>query len=463
MSTAGSKRALPARPGAPTRQKAEPGVLVAADVPYSRTLLKQTLRQAGCQVTTADSLPEALDALAQRPYELLVIDLARPAGSGEQLLLRVRVAGNRVPVLVLLANVESDVLRRLANLQPVGFLVKPLRIEVLQKLLPLSLAGDAGLLRQSAELTRTVRKQYEADISEESIAAIEQGGPVIDEQRLKAVFGRLPLLPHVVARIIQISGNETAAATDLAEVISSDPRLSGMLLRVVNSAYFGFSRRVASIPEATVILGTEAIKTLTVGAAVCNFFGGKSDLLDRARLWRHALAVAAGSRALAVAAGYRDVEEVFAAGLLHDFGRLVLERYLPKPYAGVLRRACNGGISLLEAETEVLGVSHAWVSGWLARQWNLPPLLREAMAWHHEPESADGPTRLATAIVNVADHLVNGAGAGGVEGLAPSPAPGSYALESIGLEPDALAELLPAILAHAQTLEQQLSPAASAS
>ncbi len=441
---------------------ADKTVLVAADVPYTRTMLRQTLAADGCTVVVADGLESSLEALASGHFGLLVVDLARQQGGSEQLLLRARIGGNQVPALLLMSKIEVDVLRRLSNMQPVGFLAKPLKVEVLRELVPLGLAGDPGLLRRSAELARSMRQQADAEIDEAMVEDLAEERPLIDEGRLQAVFRDLPMLPHVVAGIIEVTGRESASAAQLAEVVAGDPRLAGMLLRVVNSAYFGFARRISTIPEATVILGLQAVKNLAVSAAVCNLFGGKSDLVDRAQLWRHALAVAAASRAVAQRCGYSDGEEAFAAGLLHDFGRLVLERYLPVQYGGALTKSREQQVPLLEAEQETLGITHAWVSGWLARQWNLPPVLRDSMMFHHDPEGADGAVRTAAALVHLADHLVHHAGMGGIEGVPPLTEPSPYAVETVSVPLAGLAELVPEIIKQTQALEQQLAPAVGA-
>jgi len=446
-------------------QPREP-VLLASDVPYSRMLLKQTLGQHGCDVTTANSVSEALKKLATKPFKLLMIDLVNPESASEQLMLQVRVGGNNIAILMLCAGLDRDMLRRLSSLRPIGFLTKPLNVVSLVSILPLALAGHEDLLRRSIEFARvkggaesvgTERRAKPSTMADEMVRDSQ-----IDEDRLKWMFGAMPLLPHVVARILQISGDESTTVREISQVIGGDPRLTGQLLRIVNSAYFGFSRRIATIPEATVILGTQAIRNLIIGAAVSNFFGGKSKLLDRARLWRHSLACAIAARKVAERVSGLDSEEAFTAGLLHDFGRLALERHLADYYARALQKARGEGVPLLQAEEQTLGMSHAWLSGWLARKWNLPAVLGEAMSWHHQPESAHEPCRAVAAAVNVGNVVCHMAELGGIEGVEPTMEASGYALGILNIGLNDMQALVPSVTGETNALEQQLSAALSA-
>ncbi len=448
-------------------QPREP-VLLASDVPYSRMLLKQTLGQHGCDVTTANSVAEALKKLDSKPFKLLMIDLVNPESASEQLMLQVRVGGNNIAILMLCSGLDRDMLRRLSSLRPIGFLTKPLNVVSLVSILPLALAGHDDLLRRSIELARVKGGAEAAGAGGErrpkpSVMADEMvRDSQIDEDRLKWMFGAMPLLPHVVARILQISGDESTTVREISQVIGGDPRLTGQLLRIVNSAYFGFSRRIATIPEATVILGTQAIRNLIIGAAVSNFFGGKSKLLDRARLWRHSLACAIAARKVAERVSGLDGEEAFTAGLLHDFGRLALERHLADYYARALQKAREGGSALLAAEEQTLGMSHAWLSGWLARKWNLPSVLGEAMSWHHQPESAHEPCRAVAAAVNVGNVVCHMAELGGIEGVEPTLTASGYALGILSVGVNDMQALVPSVVGETNALEQQLSAALSA-
>ncbi len=437
-------------------------ILLASDVPYSRLLLKQSLEQQGCSVTPATGVGDALSKLPTKAFDLLVIDLASPESASEQLLLQTRVSGSTVPVILLVSMLDRDLLRRLSNVRPVGVLTKPLSVDSLRQLLPLAFTDHDQLLRRSIELGR-FQAPGGAERSGGRNPAVEElvEEAKIDEQRLSKMFGSMPLMPHVVARILQLTGSEESTVKQFSDVISGDPRLCGQLLRIVNSAYFGFARRIATIPEATVILGVESIRKLTLGAAVSNFFGGRSKLVDRMRLWRHSLAVAIASRKVAERGGLRNTEEAFTAGLLHDFGRLALERHLTPWFARALTVSREQGLPLLDAEEQTIGFSHAWLSGWLAGKWNLPAVLREAMAWHHHPERAAENERQVAAAVHAGNVLCHLGEMGGLEEVPPTITASPYATGLLNLDLEEAKALLPDIQAEATALEQQLAVAMS--
>lgn len=434
-------------------------VLIAADVPYSRRLMQKNLQEPNLNVRAVGTTEEAVALVAAGRVDALLIDLVNPPNAGEHLLLQCRVAGHRVPAILLCTTIDRDLLRRLNNLRPVGLLQKPLQFEALADLLPLALSGDTDLLRRSAEMAAARGKKERRP--EGSVNLAEVSDEPVNTDRLGKMFGNLPLLPHVLTQILAVSDAEEGSAQVLADIISSDPRLSGQLLRVVNSAYFGFARRISTIPEATVILGSEAIRKLAVGASVSDFFSGKSQFLDRGRLWRHSLCTAVASRTVAEYRDLKESEEAFAAGLLHDFGRLVLERHFPQQYGAVVVAARESQEPLLATEEHMLGFHHAWISGWLASKWNLPPTLADAMAWHHQPESAGESARHVAAAVHVGDVLCHLAGFHGVDGVAPNTMPSLYATGVLDLNDADLEAMLPKIATQADELERQLASVVS--
>ncbi|MBI5834017.1 MAG: HDOD domain-containing protein [Armatimonadetes bacterium] len=432
-------------------------VLIAADVPYSRRLMQKTLQEPNLTVRAVGTTEEAIALVATNRVDALLIDLVNPPNAGEHLLLQCRVAGHRVPAILMCAAIDRDLLRRLNNLRPVGLLQKPLQFDALNELLPLALAGDLDLLRRSAEMAANRSKRERRTGPESAVGLTEVSDEPVNTDRLGKMFGNLPLLPTVLTQILAVSDSDEGSAQALADIISSDPRLSGQLLRVVNSAYFGFARRISTIPEATVILGSEAIRKLAVGASVSDFFSGKSQFLDRGRLWRHSLSTAVASRTVAEYRDLKESEEAFAAGLLHDFGRLILERHFPQQYGAVVMAARESQEPLLAAEEQMLGFHHAWISGWLAGRWNLPPALADAMAWHHQPESAGESARHVAAAVHVGDVLCHMAGFHGVDEVALNTTASLYATGVLDLNDADLEAMLPKVAKQAEELERQLA------
>jgi len=189
----------------------------------------------------------------------------------------------------------------------------------------------------------------------------------------------LPTLPDVVHRILEITGDPLSSTRLLTHVIERDPPLCANLLKLVNSAYFGFSRKIHAVHDAAVLVGYSTIRGLALGTSVITSLkvGGG---LDAHRFWDHSLACALAADALARELGHPQADMAFIAGLLHDVGILPLVLSYPDitwpPPAGP-------GEDLLEAETAAFGASHTVAGGAISRVWKFPPELTRAIEEHH--------------------------------------------------------------------------------
>ncbi len=233
------------------------------------------------------------------------------------------------------------------------------------------------------------------------------GTVAIDLKRHLEKLRELPTLPHVVAKIISISSNPDSSAEDLGRIIEKDQVLAAKVLRLANSPFYGFPKRIASVSHAVVVLGLNIVKGLTLGAAAFDMM--KAAGMEH--LWRHSLGVAMTASILAPRAGLRNPEEVFVAGLLHDLGQIVIHEKLPDLATQIEQAFTEQDLYRVDAEHETLGLTHAEVAGWLADVWNLPSSLKDPMMFHHRPTLAL-VAPLHTAIVHVADVLVKAMGCG---------------------------------------------------
>ena len=223
----------------------------------------------------------------------------------------------------------------------------------------------------------------------------------------------LPTLPIVVTKLIELVGNPKTSAGDLDHLVSADQALSAKILKVANSAFYGFPRKIVTVKWAIVVLGFEAVKNIGLSVALLERFpeGESNDLFDRQQFWTHAIGCGAAARLLARRLGYRREAEAFVAGILHDIGKLILVEYFRDKFLGAVRLARNENLYISQAEEIVLGVTHAEVGGWLAEKWNLPGELVEVISRHHGPfpddEEAEAGAKLIdlTYIVHAADAL----------------------------------------------------------
>ncbi len=220
-------------------------------------------------------------------------------------------------------------------------------------------------------------------------------------------------LPNVLARILAIVHNESSTAIDLAAEISADQALTLRVLRVVNSGYYGFQRRIATIPEAVVILGFTEVERLALAISVINWFGHDARTVRSMRmLWQHSLACAVGASVIEQKRPefHDELLGAHAGGLLHDLGKAVIMQHLPDASDAIHRLVCDEEMSCLDAEREVLdGATHCVVGAWLAEEWNLPPALVSAIDLHHRPEDAVHHQSIVYA-AHIADAIANRAG-----------------------------------------------------
>lgn len=207
----------------------------------------------------------------------------------------------------------------------------------------------------------------------------------------------LPTIPAVLSKILALVDSEGVNARDLVEVVEHDQALTGKILRLANSAFFGQSRRVATIPRAILLLGFSTVRNLTLGVTVWDTLstGVAKKRLDD--MWTHAVTVATAVKALAQTLRAADPDEAFAAGLLHDSGRLVLAgRFRQHYWDAFTGDAQTQPVDAVEQGA--FGVDHAEVGGWLFEAWALPPMIVEAVRQHHAAEPPAGlPAVLAAA------------------------------------------------------------------
>lgn len=216
----------------------------------------------------------------------------------------------------------------------------------------------------------------------------------------------LPTLPPIAAKLNKMVEDEDITANQLGNVIERDQVLTSKLLKMVNSSFYGFPQRISTVANAIVLLGINVIKTLIVTSSIFEMMQS-SDV----GLWEHSLGCATIASLIAKKKGLKNPEEVSTAALLHDLGKVVVRAELPSEYDNLLALVERNGISMREAEEELLGVSHSEIGGWLVHQWNLPDRLVLPITWHHRPEDAP-EHRDVTAILHFSDILVRAVGFG---------------------------------------------------
>ncbi len=224
------------------------------------------------------------------------------------------------------------------------------------------------------------------------------------EELLKGVVD-LHTLPIIILEADRLMRDPRTSAQQVADLLARDPALAGRILRLVNSPYYGFQRRIGNLTQAIVILGFQTVKNLMLTVSVIESFQGTEvDVFDYPKFWSHSVACAIAAREIARLAKSPHAEKAYIAGLLHDVGKLLLAQHLPEQVTAVEERILQG-CTRLEAEQAVFGYDHSDVGGMLSQAWSLPDSVTCAIRDHHAP--AESPVRGAADIVHLANILVS--------------------------------------------------------
>ncbi len=222
---------------------------------------------------------------------------------------------------------------------------------------------------------------------------------------------QLPESPESISEFNRIIEDPLSSANDIAAVVSRSPSLAALLLKIANSAAYGYPSKIDTLSRAVTLLGTREVGVLAMVISSVQFFGDiPQNLIDLASFLRHSISCGLLSRILGAQANLPHTERLFLAGLLHDIGRLVWYRYFPEQAKLVLNMAKNTGLSVYEIEKECMGISHTQIAGHLLNKWRFPDTLVNGIIHHHRPMRSPEPVE--PSIVHVADIAVNALGLG---------------------------------------------------
>lgn len=192
----------------------------------------------------------------------------------------------------------------------------------------------------------------------------------------------LPTLPIIVSQVLHELNNPNSAIKDIASIIMRDQAISTKILKLVNSAFYSFPKRVGTVSHAISILGFEAVRGLILGISIIDTFKVKE--FDLAMFWKHSIQTAVMAGYVAKRVHYLRDDEAFTAGLIHDIGRLVLMLKKPEIYKQVIQAAHIANKTNIEIERQYLQTDHAVIGAELAKLWNFPTSYVEAIGRHHQ-------------------------------------------------------------------------------
>jgi HD-like signal output (HDOD) protein/CheY-like chemotaxis protein len=350
-------------------------ILFVDDEPMVLKGIERSLRSIRGQweMEFAGSGPDALAIMDGKPFDVVISDMRMPGMDGAELLEQVKAKYPRTVRMVLSGQSDQETILR--SVGPTHqYISKPCDVEELKRKL-----SQAFALRE-----------------------------LLDNPSLKEIVSRMdtvPSLPSLYVEMTHALQSPDISIAELGNIIAKDMGMSSKVLQLANSAFFGLSCQVSSPKQAVTLIGTDNIRALVLSVHVFSELRSGLDT-QLAFLWPHSCAT--GGLAMAVArcqgVGQKMMDEAFAAGLLHDVGRLVLASSCGEQYIGVLQEIEKRHALVSDVEQEVFGCTHAEVGAYLLGLWGLPDSIIEAVAWHHTP-ARSAPTGFSPLIaIHFADN-----------------------------------------------------------
>ena len=336
-------------------------ILFVDDEPMVLKGLQRTLRKmrAEWDMAFASSGKEALGILDQQSTDVIVSDLKMPEMDGMQLLTEVKARHPRVVRIILSGHLEHEM-----TLQSVQYAHQNL-----------SKPCDAEILKQTLVKLFALR----------DILADEAVKKIVSQ------IGSLPSLPSIYSEIIEEMHSEDPSLKKVGDIISKDLSMTAKILQVVNSVFFGLSRKISTPQEAVVLLGLETIKALVLSVKIfAEFSQKKFAWFNMDALFNHSMSVSTYAKAIVKneKLGQDLINHSLMDGLLHDLGKLILATNFQEPYQQVLTAAQGSDRNLWDLEYEAFGTSHAEIGAYLMGLWSLETPIIEAIAFHHCPANS---------------------------------------------------------------------------
>lgn len=222
---------------------------------------------------------------------------------------------------------------------------------------------------------------------------------------------KLPEAPTIISELNQVIADPLTTSNDVAQVVRKSPSLAAMLLKIVNSAYYGFPSRIDRISRAVTIMGTKEISGLALGICVMQTFEDiPKEVLNMEAFIRHSLACGIVTRILAALNNVAQTEQLFVSGLLHDIGKLIFHKYYPDHAKACIAFGHSLDTSIFRTEKKIIGMNHATIAKLLLKKWGLPIELTTNIVHHHSPSTAPNPEKAG--MVHLADIIAHGLGIG---------------------------------------------------
>jgi len=382
------------------------GLMLIVSNPREKQVLKLALEQRGIKVLVSE--PNYANFLKSLQYAPDAIIMEYPHECVDQMhftgLIRKHKKTKGIPILGYGEDRPEPVKKGLIEKGARNYYTRPLKFSNLL----LEIQSIAQQKKKTIEV-KTVANEKDADIS--AILSTETLPLKKIELMVKHV-SNLMAFPFTVAKVMQLSENSKSGANDLSKAVESDPVITASILKVSNTVFFAaLNRKINSIKDAIVRIGFRETKRIVMGMTVMKMFKDETNSFgfDRADFWYHSLACAVIAENIGRRMGSVSPEEAFLAGLLHDFGIIVLDEFFPTIFGKVLERTTDEGSRFIDKETAMLGVNHNDVIAELFKAWKMPDAITEGVVgqyqFHTYKDACDTPGKRIALCVALADAL----------------------------------------------------------
>jgi putative nucleotidyltransferase with HDIG domain len=221
----------------------------------------------------------------------------------------------------------------------------------------------------------------------------------------------LPAFPSIVTQVLETIDDDNSTLGELVVHIEHDPVITARVVSLANGISMQRRHQVkmGDVYTATSMIGMERLREVVVGLSMAEF--ARTAKLAT-RFWEHSVSVGVCAQELAKSVGL-STDYAFVAGLLHDMGQLWLSRFYPAEFAQACQLAEMGKMPIVEAERQKLGLDHCQIGGCIGELWGLPPLVQDAIQFHHHPLPEMDTLVAVTHVAEVIANALNlGAGTG---------------------------------------------------
>lgn len=215
----------------------------------------------------------------------------------------------------------------------------------------------------------------------------------------------LPAMPAVLSEIQAQMAGADINTRKICGLVEADPAIATKVLRSANSAYYGQSGRVGTLTGAVNLIGLKGLLEVVAQVGAQRLLSGRLPGYgyEAEDLWKHSLAVACGSKLLALRKDPGISDTAYLVGLIHDVGRIVLDRLVLEMKSEITEYMESEQKTFVDAETKFFGLNHAKVAAEVCRKWKFPPIIAVAVGWHHAPSKSN--QNLLAYLLHMADHL----------------------------------------------------------